>query len=187
LCYRIIPDEKSLGFVIMSECHNKKKKNIIELLIKYGLALTFEDIKKLLEVEIVIENLERFGIPYDGNLYFWCHIYNFFPEVYMTKFSLDSKILELRNLCRNPKTKKNMLDSFLLKNSLKLDGYCLEMCCRYNKILSEYILYSLKCKPTLNIFYNLFKSDNDDHYELLKHIISNYNVNDTYLSQSVQD
>ena len=61
LCYKIIPDKESLDCLLKSHCNI----DIIEILIKFGLILTFNDIIKLLKVNLIINNLERFNISYD--------------------------------------------------------------------------------------------------------------------------
>lgn len=183
LCYKIIPDKESMNNLLKS--HNITD-NYVELLIKYGLILTFDDIIKLLKKNIFIHNLERFNILYDGNLYFWCHIYDLFPLEYFNKFIIEKKILDLRTLCRNPKTKKEQLDLYLSDNNIKLDGYCLEMACKYNKNLFEHMFRDLKCKSTSNIFYWLSRYK-DVNYEILEQVIEINKIDDNYLSKSIQD
>ena len=181
LCYKIIPDEDSFNILLKNSHCNIET---YEILIKFGLMLTFNNIIKLLKIGVSINNLERFNILYDNNLYFWCHIYDIFPEEYMNKFNINKKVLDLRKLCRNPKTKKENLDLFLSNNNIKLDGYCLEMSAKSSNELFEYMFLELKCKLTSNICYWLLDYFINDG--MIEQLIEINKIDDNSLSKSIQ-
>lgn len=185
LCYKIIPDKKSFDMLIRNPKCNYK---IIELLIKFGLNLTFGNVTTSLKYGFTISNLERFNIPYDENLYFWCHVYNFFPEAYMKKFQIDDKILELRSLCGDKQTSVLKLSQFIEKHKSKLDGYCFESACKNNKELANYMLHTLNCKPTINTFYwlnyrKMIVSEIMENLSILENLLEINNINNEYLSK----
>ena len=83
--YRITPTKEDLNVLIKNTSLNKYIVNIstiteiIELMIKYGLILTLDDINNLLGINIVVKNLSRFNIEYDEKLYYYCYINNIYP------------------------------------------------------------------------------------------------------------
>ncbi len=119
LKYKITPDIETLNIIInkhLSDKYTKSKKilEILELLIHYGLQINFDNIKDLLSANLYVNNLERFNIPYDEDLYFVCYINSYFPEEYMKKFTIDKNVLTMRHY----QWKKN--------NTTKIDSHISE-------------------------------------------------------------
>ena len=148
LCYKIVPDSKSFTAWLHSP-----SREIFELLVKFGLTITFNDLVNALNTQINIENLERFGIEHDENLYYHCYMNNFFPQEYLKKFTIDKNILELRNMCRVNTTTKEKLIEYIKENNVILDRYCYDHACAKNRSLVNYFDDELKCEPTLGSFY----------------------------------
>lgn len=187
LCYKIVPDSHSLNNLLLSSY--SPKSAMIELLIKYGLFLSLSDVIKITKNQIAIENLERFDIKYDNVLFFWCHMYNFFPNIYIQKFResglINSKYLELRLLCREKSLTPKKLVDYLNQNNIKIDGYSLEMAAHCNEKIAQYMLKELNCFPTPNICYWLYSGKKDHH--LLDKIISLGHITDEVLSKAIQN
>jgi hypothetical protein len=183
LCYKVVPDQSS--FKIMADGDWYVEKEELELLIKFGLQITKDNVKQLLKNEIIVDNLERFGIDYDGDLYFWCHIYGQCPKEFFEKFKLkiDEKILTLRNMCRFPKTTVKMFTEYIDQNNVKPDRYCLELSCRYNKKIATYLIEEKKCDASINTFYFLNRIERYIH--MLEKIVETYNLDDVYMSKSI--
>lgn len=145
LCYKIIPDSDSVRALLYCWSHE-----VFELLVKFGLELTFDDLKQLISRQIEIPNLERFDIPYDESLYYICYLHNFFPMHYDDKFTIDKKTLNLRQMCRNSKT---TLDEFIVASSgTKIDKYCYDHACNKAQHIANH-LNSAGYKQTLGMFY----------------------------------
>lgn len=77
---------------------------------------------KAIENKIIIENIENFGMKYDNELYYYCHKYDFFPDCYDKKFTIDKNILLLRNMCKT--NKLDVIINFIKTHNLELDFYC---------------------------------------------------------------
>jgi hypothetical protein len=145
--YKIIPDSKTLMEINKGNSHNEKNE-IVELLIAHGLYVNSNDVEYSLSRDFYIENLERFDIKYDENLYFTCYINNNWPDEYMKKFTIDKKILEMHALCKNKKITKDKLILFLTKSNLRLDRFAIDNLIFYTK-LAHQIIYIYGCVPSV--------------------------------------
>ena len=177
LCYKIIPDKEHFKLAI------KRGKDIMELLIKFGYVMDRDDVENSLIHEHCVDNLDRFGIKLDEEVYYWSHIY--YCWYYKNQFELkDKNTLGLRLLCLDNKTTPEVFDKYVKDNNIEPDGYCLEHACRYNQSLAVHLLKTLKYKPTVTVFYWLQTSTafNTVYYKML----DQYGVNDAYLSLKLQ-
>lgn len=104
---------------------------IVELLIKYGLVISEDSVRMLIDDKYYLDDLERFNIKYDEILYFSCYLNNSFPTSYMSKFDFDKKVLDLHKLCKTKCTLEK-LQKHCITNNVKLDGYCLDFLVKYN-------------------------------------------------------
>jgi hypothetical protein len=129
LKYKIIPTVEMLytipeEYVIQS--------TTIELLINNGLTLNEQDINFLIEHNIFLDNLERFGIKYDEDLYFAHYLKGYFIIQEIKKYTIDQIILQLHQLCKTRRLDEDKLILFLKTNNIKLDRFCLEYLYMYN-------------------------------------------------------
>jgi hypothetical protein len=176
LNFKIIPDTNTLKNINLFPSKHYPSNQILELLIKYGLIVTLDDIGYMLYHQYVLTNLERFNIPYDKELYFVCSQYDFFPDEYQDKFTIDKNILHLHKMC-----KTNSFDeivTFMKDNNLKLDKFCMEFLLdnsdTFDKILEKY-----KCMPHI---YSMYKHHHK--LKLTKMAIEQFNITaDTMFEQ----
>jgi len=131
LC-RIVPDTNIFKIWVKSNQYDGKQP-ILELLIKFGLQLGHADIMFALENKVLIDNLERFDLMYDEQLYFTLFINNYklTPEL-NAKFAIDQHILKLRAMCADRKTTYDKVKRHVNQTGVKLDRYCLDgaaKCC----------------------------------------------------------
>lgn len=66
---------------------NYLNDDIVKILIDAGLKVDYNLIGRLLEKNIQIDNLEKYNIKYDIELYKICHIHNEFPYRYVSKIT----------------------------------------------------------------------------------------------------
>lgn len=167
LCYKILPTKGEFNILLNSSGNS----DAIELLIKYGLVLDIIDIKNSLYRKIIIKDLDRFNIPYDETLYYYCYLHNTFP--YDNEMQIDANIFELRKMCRNKLTTVEKFAEYINKTNITPDKYCFDHACANNYAIMEYMLkqnfnptpimhYWLGCSK--NIFYGL----SNQHEQFIK-------------------
>lgn len=149
MCYKILPTKQDYD-VFMGHRHVTNQA-VLESLIKYGLKLDFDDIKKALKKGIEILHLERFNILYDETLYYWCYVYNTFP--YDNLMTIDPHVLNLRKMCRNLKTTIIDFTKYIKENNVMPDKYCFDHACYYNERLLLDIIEGSDCDPTMTMYY----------------------------------
>jgi hypothetical protein len=179
LCYKIIPDNKE--FEILTRSYYVWDEEIFNKLVRFGLKITIDDIDRVLGSNIVIDDLERFGIEYDDQLYYICHKHCVFPDKYTKKFKIDKNVLKLRELCRTPRVSIDTITDFMKNQNVKFDRYCMEHAARFNHDVLTYMLNDLKLEPTISLFYWL--QYNANNYSFYKLFIEKYNVDGDYLKQ----
>ena len=94
----------------------------------------------LLSKGIYLENLERFGILYDEDLYFECFVNNYYPRYYVDKFNIDSNVINMRLF----KWSWKELCNFINTNNLKLDGYAIDKTIMNSRNLKQ-LQHNWKC------------------------------------------
>ena len=125
LNYKMVPDDETFNNLIndaSSKCNTSVIVRIVELLITYGLQINTYHIQKLLALHEPLQNLERFNIKYDEDLYFLCYVGNYYPNEYIDKFTIDKNVIMMRRL----KIKRVKLLDFVKKNNLTIDRYTME-------------------------------------------------------------
>ncbi len=180
LNYKIIPDDKTFYNV---ECYESDIWiNIIELLISYGFAITFNHITHLISNKQKLTNLSRFDINYDEKLYFVCFVSDYYPQEYIN--FVDSKRLELYSLCSNKKLKYEILIDFLKNNNIGLDLYALNHIIINDRDSGQYIMGKYNIVPSLittfktsqapkNMIWDIIRKYNITENDMLKqHVIS---------------
>lgn len=148
LNYRIVPNSDTIRRINTS--YSTTTINNIEILIKYGLILTFEDVEYLLSKKVIIQNLERFGIDIDERIYFLCFYYDVVDFVYKNNYKFDmipTKILTLHSMCK-VYTNMSTIDSYLEENNIKLDKYALHYLIVSNKTLALKYIEKYKLLPS---------------------------------------
>lgn len=161
---RVSPDNDTINSLShdTSVClYLEDAQKTVEFLIRYGLKITLDVLKMLLQKNIFIDNLERFDIKYDEQFYFICHDASYFIDnvvnlsnntidalTYYDKFfTIDRKILDMWKLFRK-KGQWNTIKKYLIKHNLKPDRYCMEYSCINNKKIAELLFKTYGCKPT---------------------------------------
>lgn len=147
LNYKVIPDDKT--FYKLNDCEflDCGCVKIIELLVSHGLWIQYEHIEFLLSHGFGLSNLERFDIKYDERLYFTCYLYNFWPEEYKIKFTIDKNVLGMHYLCINKKLTYEKLIKYLKTYDLKLDYYAIDFLFFNNSHICDYVMEKFKCIP----------------------------------------
>jgi hypothetical protein len=170
LSYKLTPDSETIKkfdfYRYRSNC--KTLHDVMNILIKYGLTITLDDVKHLLTHNFIMEDLERFNIQYDENLYFVCYLSNNYPPEYIEKCSIDQNILTMHKLCRMGQ--KTALISFLKEHNLRLDYYCMEILLDHPAMSSE-IIAEYKCMP---LEYSIYRHTKNK--ELIKYANDKYKV-----------
>lgn len=192
LQYKVVPTPIEFNYMVQSNKvqiweKSKWSLELFNLLVKYGLKITIVDIEYALANNIYIDGLERFGIGYNDQLYYLCHINNFFPIEYMSKFVIDKNILELRSLCRKQTTIDKIM-TFMKKNNVKLDRYCMEHAARYNPKMLLHMIEELELEPTLSLFYWSNQISKNEYQREIqkkcyKKFIEKHKITNDYLKQ----
>ena len=177
LCYKILPTKEDLKILINNSSSGSRHQGI-ELLIKYGLVLDINDIAETLKNKIIIHDLDRFNIPYDETLYYYCYIYNCFP--YDNKMEIDKNVLELRKMCRTTATTLDAFIKYVKTNNVMPDRYCYDHAC-YNNINILSHMTHLKCPPTLAKYYWLGLARNGFQHNEFKEYITLNNIDVEYM------
>lgn len=146
--YKIVPSIDDYKLYISN---NSCSIDVIELLVNYGLKLTIECVGLALGKKLVIENLDRFNIKYDEELYHICYINNMFP--YDELMPTDVPVFGLRKLCRSEGLTKQKLKKYISENNVKFDNYCFDHICHYNSNLVGTLLNEFKLKATKTMYY----------------------------------
>ncbi len=190
LKYKITPDIETLNILIgkyLLSKYTKTKKyiEILELLVHYGLQINFNSIKDLISANLHINNLERFNIPYDEDLYFICYVNSYFPEEYMNKFTIDKNILTMRHYqWKKNNTTDNFIE-FIKKNNLKIDRYTIGRLFLNNNINCIDLMIKYKFVPdlfsTLNSQINNTKFPINKKNAMCKYIIDSNHITKEYM------
>lgn len=148
LNYRVLPNSETLRAMNFGDLTNARK--VLDLLIQYGLAITFDDVEFLLHNKIILDNLERFNIKYDEKLYFLYYINNCWPSFYASKFNMNKDILDLHKMCTSigGRFSQNDIIKFLKEKNIKLDRYALDFLITHNTLVAYQIINKYKCVPS---------------------------------------
>lgn len=149
ICYKINPDKDT--FNNLFTFYDYEEDNIIpivEIFIKNGLQISYNEIDKLISYGMCLDNLERFGITYDERLYFICFRYDYFHEL-ANKWIIDKKVLELREMCKKKNMTVEKLESYMKNNNVKLDRYCVDNAFIFGNGKIKDYMYKLEYEPTI--------------------------------------
>jgi 6-pyruvoyl-tetrahydropterin synthase len=179
LCYKVAPNNEDLnGLCERDKFHDTAILNsLVQLLINNGLILNLETVGKLLFYDIHIDNLERFGIKYDGDLYNIGYKYD--KYYYIDKIQIDKNILVLREMSKN----KTATFKDFKKYIGLLDRYCLDYLICNNPNVYNQIIRMYKCKPTLGKYY--WSNPNDNNILEFVDFCNSHGIDDKYLSERV--
>jgi hypothetical protein len=135
---------------------------IVRLLIANGLKINLNCISMLLSIYESLDNLEDYGIAYDEDLYFICHINDYFPIKYIEKFTIDKHILTMRQFTDHDLNTDTKIIDFIKTNNIKLDNYMLEHFMDYhnNGKLYSCIFNDNNCVPSLISMYKNYLNNN---------------------------
>jgi hypothetical protein len=99
---------------------------ILNMLMGHGLKINLNCIGMLLSLNLYLPNLETYNIPYDEDLYFMCYVNEYFPDEYMSKFTIDKNILIMRDFVKNKLNTYTKFTKFIKDNNIVLDNYMLD-------------------------------------------------------------
>jgi len=181
LKYRLTPDNKTLHSLSMHNLWQASEQikvyTIMELLIKFGLTINLADIDYLLSKRYVLENLERFNIPYDEHLYFICYLHNHYPKEYIEKFTIDKNVLKMHQMCREGRVYE--LSKLLRDTDTKLDRYAMDILLLSNSTFADNYIEK-GCMPSIISIYKCTKAPSLIKYILDTHKITTYDMLEPY-------
>jgi len=151
LNYKITPDNDIILNLLPYQIRNESEtvRKIIELFIEFGLIIKIDSVEHLLLNRFCLRDLERFDIKYDEQLYFLCYLSNFWPETYINKFTLDKKILNMHNICKDRYLSSGKLIAYMKDNNVKLDRYAIDILLNDNRYVFDDIYKLYNCVPSI--------------------------------------
>ncbi len=151
LNYKITPDSDIILQFKITEIRNRQAntRKIIELLIEFGLIIKINSIEHLLLGRFYLDNLERFDIKYDEELYFLCYLSNYWPVEYVNKFTIDKVILNMHTLCKNRGVSYVNFVNYMKDNNVTLDRYSIDILLNENNYMFKAIYEKHNCIPSI--------------------------------------
>lgn len=138
---------------------------------------------ELIKNKIFIEDMERVGMKYDEELYYYCHIHNFFPDEFINKFTIEPNIIKMRHKYANDKL-INII-KFIEKHNLYPDVYCVDnSVINKNRDVMTYLInnkfrFSIHC---LNLFHKVLYVNNGKDMDKMI-IVSDYIYKNKYFEE----
>ena len=187
LSYKIVPTSEMFNRLVHRHGHvtHNDFLTTLEILINFGFQIKIDDVGYALKNYHTIDNLERFGLDYDEKLYFLCHIYNFFPIDYVSKFTIPKDIVDFRLFCKSAFAKEVFVN--WIKKVGFMDQYCID-----NFIMNESISVSFKnelmkkvnyqISPIISLHYLQRKMMFNANL-ILDNLINKFNIDHTYMEQ----
>ena len=163
---------------IHKNSNNNKVRDIIQLLIKWGYPLDYEDIGKLMDEGINMDKIENYGLKYDENLYYYSYLYDNWSYEKNFDQCIEKKILELRRLCKNPKSTVKELEEYMKNENIQPDRYCFDHACINNHDILEYLIEQYK--PTLT---SLYWAGGGNNQKIFLEIIKDYKIDSKYMME----
>lgn len=160
----ILPTHKCFEILTSKsiEPNNNLIPNIINLLIKFGLVLTLDDIKSLAKDYVDIDTKPLNIIP-DSDLVNICMGNAFFPQ-YLDKANITDE--QFHNLFKaNPNSFDfTDLDDFTKTHKLKYDVECLQLACKIhgNNDMIDFLVNEKNVIPDITCVENIIKTDSID-------------------------
>ena len=152
LCYKLTPDKQTFNCLIENAGSYSQTQKNTEILIKHGLQITITEIEQLLSKDEHLDNLERFGIQYDEDLYFLCYKHDHYPQSYVDNFTINPDILALRELCKKPKTKLDIFINHIKTKNVQFDQYCVDNANIFGNYSLQNYFSSLDHNPSILAF-----------------------------------
>ena len=184
LNYKILPDRETFIQCLNGVTNLLDAK--IKLLIEHGLLITLELIELALLKKCHINDLDRFDIPYDNTLYYICYKCDQWPIEYIEKFRehIGEEIVEFRMMCKCTKLPLEYFKTYIKKNNIRPDRYCLENLCTYNPRVARYMINTLKCEPTIGCLYQqTYNAYKCLHRDILDILYKKYNFDSKIMTK----
>lgn len=131
---------------------------LVTIFLKFGYIVTLDDVEYALEAGSGIDELERFGIPYDVKLYDLCYKYNKYPTGYINGISKNDKQLKKRIQLHHKflRSRVDIIEKHITKSKVQPDQYCFINCCNSGcdevmKLLDKYNLGPKTMDEIVNI------------------------------------
>ena len=180
LNYKLIPDSTTIKNILIHYTQDVSKINeVIELCINYGFVATIDDVGYLLSLRYVLPNLERFNIAYDEHLYFVCYWQSYFPDEYLSKFMIDTNVIEMHRLCREGYSFSKII-KFLKNKNLRLDRYAMELLLMSDIYVIDEIIKKYGCIPAEISIYKATKSIAMMEFAKKKYNVTTYDMFEQY-------
>jgi hypothetical protein len=178
LICKVVPDAKTFEAWIDGG-YNGCNESLLELLIKFGLLITFDNVIYAIEKrDIMIDNLEKYNIEYNEKLYFNLVLKKYsISDGLIKKFTMDQNVLRLRQLCTRSNATIGDIKKFMGTHGCRLDYYCVDNVARAgNKSLLYDLMRIIKIpSPTV---YILLANHNDIYLEIVKE----HNIGPEYMA-----
>jgi hypothetical protein len=123
LVCKVTPDASSFKCLFNNNIFDQAMFNI---LVKFGLSITFDDIIYALQNLVLIDDLERFNVPYDSKLYYQMFINNVDVVDIIGKFTIDIRVMKLHQLCKNHSLTLEKLKKFMGVHKIRIDRYSID-------------------------------------------------------------
>ncbi len=131
-------------------------KKIIDLFIFHGLNINNDMVIYFGTKGIFLDNLERFDITQNEQLYFLRYLNNRETCKQAYKYTFDNNIIELHKLCLKKSLNYDKLMVFLKTNDVKLDRFALDLIYLTIPSLGAKLTNDHNCIPSILTAYNRF-------------------------------
>lgn len=172
LHYKLTPDEETIN-KLKGDYYGLIPK-IVDLLLAHGLEINSSHLDFLISNEIIVNDLERFGIKYDDKLFFLCYLNDFYPEQYASKFELDNNLKKLYKICKTKRLKYEKLKEFLKTSNVKLNRYAFEYLIMINNDVASELMEDYNCIPSIITSYKKCNVP----YKMLVDIVKDNNISE---------
>lgn len=165
---KVIPDKECYQSIFSGNKDYRSLNDIIDLLIKCGYCLDYDDVVIATKHSTEIKNIERFDIKFKNDFMEICSTYNFYPK-YKTNIPIDVSIL----VCECKKSGNITQIRKIIASGIVPNITCLEEACKHkNNLQVIKLLISKGIKPNTNCIINMARSL---HNSSLNFLLSQYN------------
>ena len=168
---KIIPNDTTIDNLVSNNVCCDENEEIVELLLSYGYKITYESLEKLFNDDIFIDNLERFGIPYDEKLYYLCYKSSL-DLLNKYNFDINPTLLSLRKMILGRKVDQYKVIKYMEDNDIKPDRYCADNVLNKSVLLDYFlnknyipsqILFINSMRGKKGLFDKIMKNSNFDY------------------------
>ena len=181
LNYKVTPDFNNFKALLDSSLHVGLDE-IIEILINAGLYITYDMIDYALSKRYLIKNLERFSIPYDEKLYWYCYKNNCSGYTFN---DIDHHVIYMRNFAGQCSfSDSTKIINYAVEHNLKIDRYVLDYSIRRNTKLGNILLDEFNCDPTIGCLL-MNNNVNNTSINIFKKLLNIHNIDQEYMMETL--